>query len=269
MTPALRTTLQLGALILCVVLAAVLYVRLVGVNPTPRGEGRAAGQTFSGRGADLLTGTDPEAASELGADLEAGLEAARQGDYEEARALLETTAPSDPGYLVALGALGTVYAALDRHDDAVAALSRLTTLQPGDTNALMRLAWSEFAAGDSQRAELSALQVLELDPRNVDARYDLGLFRIGQDHLDQAVRTYYRAIREYPDQQRFGTARARLELLHEERPDLASVHYALAFFANTIGDFVTEARELEHYLELAPDGSAAANARKRLAEVPR
>jgi len=59
-----------------------------------------------------------------------------------------------------------------------------------------------------------------------------------------------------------------LTSLAEKKPDMAAVHYALAFFANSLSDRDKEKAELERYLELEPAGPVADTARKRLEEIP-
>jgi hypothetical protein len=58
----------------------------------------------------------------------------------------------------------------------------------------------------------------------------------------------------------------RLEARH---PDLADVHYALAFFARTLERPELEREQLERYLEMAPAGPTVAQAKARLAEIRR
>ena len=59
-------------------------------------------------------------------------------------------------------------------------------------------------------------------------------------------------------------ALADLSQLHTDQPEHPEVHYALAFFADTLRSPEQEKIELEHYLELAPEGPAADVARRKL-----
>jgi hypothetical protein len=62
-------------------------------------------------------------------------------------------------------------------------------------------------------------------------------------------------------------AESDLRALARRRPDLAGAHYALAFFANALGGRAEEVRELERFLEMAPEGRIAEIAAARLAEA--
>ena len=199
MNPALRTTLLLAALVLGVVVAAVFYGRMVRV-PETTGPSPAAGPSASEE-------ADPRFVDPT---VSAGLESARDGRFEEARRRLESVDASNPGYLLALRGLASVYTALEEPDGAVRVLLELSRLNPDDPDTLIRLAWAFQAADSPDQAELTALRLLEIQPGNLDARYDIAFFRIEQDRIEQAMRSYYRAVQQYPDQARFSGAKLRL-----------------------------------------------------------
>ena len=58
-----------------------------------------------------------------------------------------------------------------------------------------------------------------------------------------------------------------LRQMHDARPQLVGVHYALAFFAKTRNQRQLEVAELEHFFELNPEGPAVENARVALEEA--
>jgi tetratricopeptide (TPR) repeat protein len=256
MKPAIRSSLLFALLLVVVVAASFLYARLVRVGPAGVEE----------RAVDLVPPQQADA-SGIHPGLQAGLDAVREQRFDEARQHLEEIPSTDPSYLLALRSLGSVYTALGEHQAALRALTELCELQPDDAEPLLQLAWAQHNAGRPDEAELTTLRAIEVDPGHGEARYDVAFFRIEQGELNLGVRAYYRAVQQYPDQVLFLRAREHLRDLHDRRPKLAAAHYALAFFSNTTGDLSLEAQELDHYLELEPEGGGAENARTRLAEL--
>ncbi len=132
---------------------------------------------------------------------------------------------------------------------------------------LRTLAWLEYRLGDFEAAELCALRVLEIEPEDATTRYGVALFRLMQGRLPEAMDTYRRAMEQNTSREQITEALERLLVAHEERPDAPQVHYALAFFAESLGRPEQEIEELRHYLATEPTGPTAELARTRLAEV--
>lgn len=207
-------------------------------------------------------------------DLVAGREALEAGRLDEARGLLENVPAGDPAHAQALRELVRVHAARGDHAATEDAVSRLIALRPereevrGELAELyIVLGWTQYLQDRALDAELNTLRALELQPDSVHARYNLGLYRLVQGDRPRAIQAYARAM-DLDAAMRYVTrARENLAELREERPDFADVHYALAFFANSLRDRESEVEALERYLELMPDGPASDQARKMLAEA--
>jgi tetratricopeptide (TPR) repeat protein len=258
MNPVIRIALLLVALLAVVIAGSYFYSRSLKTgdvtevtevparsDPTP----------------ELLLGDN------LNPDLAEGLQALQDNRLEEARASLEKVPEVDPGYLLALRNLGQVLGLLGDWEGALEVLERLGTMQLDNRDTLAALSQVQFRLGDFDAAELSALRALEIEPGDPMLRFDLALYRVAQDRLPEAVDTYQRAIELDPDRTRTMQALQRLMSLHDAHPDVATSHYALAYFARRLARLDLEIQELEHFLQTEPSGQAAQFARQRLDEA--
>lgn len=108
------------------------------------------------------------------------------------------------------------------------------------TNPTQVAAYQAFLAGDDQAAGRLYRQLLQSDPRNVDALLGLAAVASRQDKVDEAVRTYQHALELDPrnsiaqaglitmlGQTNPGEAESRLKNLLAQQPDAAYLHAAL------------------------------------------
>ena len=257
MNPVIRIALLLVALFAVVIAGSYFYSRTVksgNVDDIPaRPELTPA--------PEISFGTD------LNPDLAEGLQALQDNRLEEARASLERVPEVDPGYLLALRNLGQARGLLGDWEGARDALERLVAMQLDTNDALTALSQVQYRLGDYDAAEVSALRAIEIEEGDPMLRYDLALYRVAQDRLAEAVDTYERAIERDPNHVRIMRALERLISLHEERPEVPTVHYALAYFARRLSRLDLEIAELEHYLATDPSGQSAEFARERLDEA--
>ena len=211
----------------------------------------------------------PTASADLHPDLLAGIEALGNDETERARGLFEGIPNTDPGYLIALRNLGIAQDRLGDHDGSFESFSTLATYEPENADAHLSAGWAKFRLGRYADAELSSLVALEVDHQHVAARYNVALIRVAQGKLQLAIGAYQRALKL--DTPRSYTVQARDHLieLSERQPDLPAVHYALGFFANTLGSRSEEAESLERYLAFNPTGPAADTARENLERAHR
>jgi Flp pilus assembly protein TadD len=256
MNSTVRTALVFSGLLVAVVAASYLYSR--SIRDVPSASASAAGGQQNA----------PPDQRELHPGVKAGIDALRAERFEEARQQLESIASDDPSYLVALQNLGSAYTALGELEAAHSALAKLAELQPDDPVLYLSLAWAQHRLGLDLEAERTALWALEIDPRNLAARYDVAYFRVAQGTLAPAIRAYQRAVQQDVSQTHVMRAAQNLEQLQAARPALAQTHYAMAYFARVLGQSRVEREELEAYLALEPSGTAASVARERLNEVP-
>ena len=108
------------------------------------------------------------------------------GLADKLRARLE----AEPGDVRGWMLLARSYIVLQRYDEAAAAFTRASTLQPNDPDPLMGRGEAEIFAADgmvTQRAEATFRAVLALDPKHPGARYYLALGRSQAGQLREAL----------------------------------------------------------------------------------
>jgi len=197
----------------------------------------------------------------------AAREAIRAGDLDGAIELLARVEESDPAYVMVLSDLGVLYERTEQPEAALQTARRVIELQPGNLDGHFVACRSYFALARYDFAEYACLRTLEVAPNHLRARFGLGTIRIALGKLDQAIDSYLRALDYSRDEQRIGETLDDLNRLVELRPEFPDPHYALAFFANTLGSRSEETAELSLYLELGATGPAAEQARVKLAEL--
>jgi Flp pilus assembly protein TadD len=200
-------------------------------------------------------------------DLQAGLEALREARPDEAREAFERVPENAPGYLEALSNLAKLQWQEEDFEGARSSYAKLTAIRPDDPVPYINLSWAQYRLGRPADSELSTLRAIEVAPDLVSARYNVAFFRLAQGNTADAIPAYVRAMRRDGAMEYIGTARAHLMQLQSDQPEFPDVHYALAFFANSIGNRQLEVEELERYLAMNPAGPVAEVARKRLAEA--
>jgi len=254
MSPAIRTIVLFLGLLILVIAASLYFVRTTRTGDGERSAAAPEAQT-----------TTPQPA--LHPDILAGLEALKEFRTEEARALFGGIPETDPSYVEALKNIAKIQWQEGEYGQAMVSFTKLTELVPNDPTMHINLGWAQYRTGLLPASELSTLRALELDPDSVVARYNVAFFRLATGNVPSAMLAYHRAMRRDGAMKHFGQAREHLLQLQAERPDFAAVHYALAYFANSIGNRQQEVEELELYLAMNPQGPAVEVARARLAEA--
>jgi len=96
-------------------------------------------------------------------------------------------APNSFGVLLnAMIVLGNV----DCRDEAAALGRRAAVLDPLNASAQRQVAWVELDAMDFSAAEASLVRSLELDPRLALTNFALGLLRLAQSRMDEALAAF-------------------------------------------------------------------------------
>lgn len=137
-------------------------------------------------------------------------------------------------------------------------VSRLRKSEPA-TNPTQVAAYQAFLAGDDQAAGRLYRQLLQSDPRNIDALLGLAAVASRQDKVDEAVRTYQHALELDPrnsiaqaglitmlGQSNPGEAESRLKNLLAQQPDAAYLHAALG---NTYSELDRWAEAQQSYFQ--------------------
>lgn len=164
----------------------------------------------------------------------------QQGLAERAIPLLEKAIRLDPQQEAAHFHLGKALAQVGRGPEADAAFERSFALSP--TRGMMARAAEHHAAGRLEEAERLCRQVLQKDPRQVDALRMLGLIAAASGDLDEAENLLRQALAGAPDHvpAMFELGRVLKELerpeeaievyreLIRQQPDNPKAHYRLA-----------------------------------------
>ena len=193
----------------------------------------------------------------------------QQGKAEQAVPLLEKACRLDPKLEAAHFQLGKALAQLGRGPDADKAFERSFALSP--TRGIMAMAAEHHAAGRLEEAERLCRQVLQKDPRHVDALRMLGLIAAAAGDLDEAENLLRQALAGAPDHvaAMFELGRVLKELERPEeaieiyhalialQPDNPRAHYRLAGVLAPAALTEQSAAAYRRALELDPEHAGA------------
>jgi tetratricopeptide (TPR) repeat protein len=193
----------------------------------------------------------------------------QQGKAEQAIPLLEKACRLDPKLEAAHFQLGKALAQVGRGPDADKAFERSFALSP--TRGIMAMAAEHHAAGRLEEAERLCRQVLQKDPRHVDALRMLGLIAAAAGDLDEAENLLRQALAGAPDHvaAMFELGRVLKELERPEeaieiyhalialQPDNPRAHYRLAGVLAPAALTEQSAAAYRRALELDPEHAGA------------
>jgi len=111
----------------------------------------------------------------------------------------------DPRSAEAYGALSQVYQEQGRTDDAITAIQKAIDLAPEDSASIwvVKLGSYYYAKGDMANAAKQWKKGLEMDPENVNARYNLGLVNVHLGKLEDAHSDFAKAAEMQPSASSF------------------------------------------------------------------
>jgi Tfp pilus assembly protein PilF len=98
-------------------------------------------------------------------DIERGIGAFKQGDFEQAAQLLEDASRRYPESYDAFVYLGAAYAQQGRHNAAIGAFKRASDIRPGSPRIHYNLGQAYEAAGVPREAWFEYKKSLEIDPK--------------------------------------------------------------------------------------------------------
>ncbi len=257
MTSALRTALLVAGVFAAVILASIFYARMV----------RQAPQVETAPSAAPAVAPGPIDPAGLHPGIQEGLRAFQDNRLDDARTSFESVPVTDTSYLVARQNLAAVLVRAGDFAGADRTLEEISKLQPDSAALAEQRAWVQYRLGNYEKAELYALRGLEIDGRQPQLRYAIGLFRAAAGRTMESVAAYKRGMQADTERRHVAEALGPLMTLAQERPDLPGVHYLLAFFANALRQTALEIQELERCLAVESTGPLADAARARLAEA--
>jgi tetratricopeptide (TPR) repeat protein len=173
---------------------------------------------------------DPEAKFALGLAWQQRAEGPppERAFLDSARAVFEEILAADSGSVKALVHIGLVFEDQGKPDSALARYARATELAPQDPRPFVNLAsLLYFHFKRTHDAKVALMRALELDPENMDARFNLGVL-FADATLYREARTEWERVAAGADGPARTLARQNLEKI---RPLLASQDSAAASIA--------------------------------------
>ena len=169
----------------------------------------------------IIAGSAAQARAGAIADAEAGLAAARRGDYEVAVQLFSRAIDSGELSSVNLVILydnrGNTYAVMGRHDRAIADFTEALKLAPGYPNAYNGRGNAYADKGLYDRAIAEFSRAIELNPLHRNAHYNRGRAFHNKGLYERAIADYSVAIRLKSHADHFAhRCRAHAELGHRQ-----------------------------------------------------
>lgn len=119
-----------------------------------------------------------------------------QGQYEQAVAKYQQALAALPGYATAQAELAMAYAALNRHEEAVALCRQLLQAHPADADPLVYLTYGNSLDASKKSDEALAVyrQGLQRYPDSYLLYFNQGVTLAGQEKEDEAVASFQHAI---------------------------------------------------------------------------
>lgn len=168
------------------------------------------------------------------------------GDPAAARSQYQQTLPFllPEGQSQVTLAIARSYDEAGERDEALATLEGLLAQQPENPQALQLMADLLSRAGREQEAQAYIDRIPETSELPADMLLNVGIRQYNQGEYDQAMENFERAVRE--------------------NPDLADVYYYRGLVLLGRGENDGARADLERFLELAPEGEQAVEAREFL-----
>jgi tetratricopeptide (TPR) repeat protein len=125
---------------------------------------------------------------------------------------------ADPNDTAALLELGDAFLAADDFATAATWLEKLVTLEPDNIDGRLLLGVARYRLGEEDAAKALWLAVLEAEPDNVEAHYDLGYLYLNQvpPDYDGLRREWGEVVRLDPDSDLAAFAKQHLDALPAE-----------------------------------------------------
>lgn len=167
----------------------------------------------------------------------------RELGFQDERELCARALALNPLDAEAAIALANQLLLANRREEAIALLEKYRRLNPNHLPVLMMLGRIYLTRNELLQTLPLYQHILELDPRNADAYYNLGIAYYNQEDYDNAIRFFERALRlnDHAD------ARLYLAYIHEKRQEIdRAIQYLRERIRLSTGEhdtFAAEARE--------------------------
>ena len=205
---------------------------------------------------------------DLNTQFKLALEAEKAGDFDKAISILQATTQVSPNSDVPWANLANAYIVAKRYPDAVDPLKKAIALKPTDARYHMALGDAYDKTGKPDDATAEYTTALQMDPTQAAMAY----FKIGAVWTNASTRTPDDATRK----KALATANEAFDKAIGANPDFADAYYQKGI--NLLGQatFTKDgkivpapgtAEAFQKYLELAPTGGHAEEAKQLLASL--
>ena len=116
------------------------------------------------------------------------------GDLRQSETLLRALLKDSPGYPEAWALLGQVLQGQGRHEDALPALAKASSLAPHEAEHQLALARALESLGRQHEALPCFIQAVRLRPNDAEARAALGVALAGRNRLPEALEHLQQAV---------------------------------------------------------------------------
>ena len=195
---------------------------------------------------------------------EKGLQAGRSGKLADARKYFETAVKIYPSFAIAWFQLGNVLQKENQKDAARKAYTQAATVDTKFLPPYLSLASMAFEAENWTEVLHFTRHILDLDPLNQAA---ITGYIVDLDPLNCADAYFYNAVANYKLNRMEDAEKSGLKAEHIVLLRFPQLHLLLAEIFARKNDYATAISELQTYLELAPHGKNADQARAQLAEL--
>jgi tetratricopeptide (TPR) repeat protein len=177
----------------------------------------------------------------------------------------------DPKSIDILLAIADIYAAQNKHADAIAILGRARTLAPDAAPVLRRVVIEAMNAGENRTALEAALELEHKSSENLDDKYLIAAVLLQEQEYAEASQIFEMYLAQRPqdsgawlglglarlNQQRYSDARNALERSLQLDPDLTEAQYELGVVASKEGNIQEAIQRFEHVLQEHPNHAKA------------
>lgn len=192
-------------------------------------------------------------------------------DSDEGLKALQEVTRQDPNVIDAWFMLGNEYYRRRDYGHAIEHYKRALALKPDYDLAVINMANAYRGLGRDDEAMVGYRRFLELDPRNVQVRFETAQILIDAAQLDEAAAELKEALRLEPKmaaarnalgvvafkQGNSAAAEREIRAAIEEQADVRLAHYNLALLAEERGDLRTAITEYQREIELHPSSYKA------------
>jgi tetratricopeptide (TPR) repeat protein len=122
-----------------------------------------------------------------------------QKDYQTALGVAQDIVEGQPEDVASLVMLAGIYAALNRHGEAIETYEKALAIDPKSENAYLLLGAEHVKVGDLEKATMIYQELIEMNPESFSGHFYLGNLYKSKQEYEKAEAAYLKAIELKPD----------------------------------------------------------------------